>query len=186
MRNVSGEDIAGFNCLWPFFSQFGLCLNTCVYRPHWLENLTQTSVASLDLPVFKGHHPVQHPAGQCLSSALAVTGTSLGWGKFPPPWLTSISVPSAAAQHLCTAITGVGAPSPCWEGAGSLSHSISRAGKIPSKCFPSQQATLWPVWHRYSVMCQLRLCQMNSRVWSEGCRKICSLSRKTFLMETAR
>lgn len=146
-------------------------------RPQWPVWICQYLRATIQFSTLQDNASPQ----LLLSLALVLDDANF----LHPGWLP-FKVPSAAAHHLCTAITGVGAPSPCWEGAGSLSHSISRAGKIPSSCFPSQQATLWPVWHRYSVMCQLRLCQMNSRVWSEGCRKIYSLSRKTFLMETAR
>lgn len=32
INDVSEEDITGFNCLWPVSSQFGLCLNSSVWR----------------------------------------------------------------------------------------------------------------------------------------------------------
>lgn len=72
------------------------------------------------------------PAGQCLSSACAVPGNGFGWVKFPVPgvalaWLTPISLPSTARRHLCTAVTGAGCPSWCWEGVSSPSqHHQSR------------------------------------------------------------
>ena len=46
ISNISGEDITGFNHLWPVSSQFGLYLNSSVWRSQWLENPMQSSVAS--------------------------------------------------------------------------------------------------------------------------------------------
>lgn len=148
------------------------------FRPQW------PLLPCLDLPCVWGHHPPQHPAGQCLPSAPAATGAGLGWVKFPTPgialsWLTPISGPSATTRHLCTAL--------CWEAASSRSCRISRAGQIPSSYFPRPTThNVVSVRHKYTDMCQLCFCQMVWHIWSDGCQNICSIPRKICLVKTDR
>lgn len=125
--------------------------------------------------MFKGHHPAQHPAGQRLSSAPAAPGTGFGSVKFPMPgialaWWNPISVPSATAQHLCTAVNWSWCSQPTLAGCRLMEQQYLQSWTPQLTLSKPTTHTVACVTHGYTVMCQLRLCQMNSHVWSEGHR----------------
>lgn len=153
-NNTSGEDITGFDNLWPVSSQFGHCLNSPVWRSQWHENLIQVSVTSVAVSGFAlGLRTSSTPAAcRTMPAFSSCCHWHCSWmSQISYTWNSTVLVDS----HF----------SPLCHNVASLHHPVLGGCQLTElqdlqswqnpqlPFFPGQQPTMWPVWQTDTPSC---------------------------------